>query len=122
MGLQHKTFKSLPDLIDVVVHLVNNTSNVPGAMTWTGRTEELLVLLYAFLEEFDEIPVESVLTWGQLQSVLISKMGNNTADSLESWLNVPATNPVILNAGSNENQFSRMAEEIRKSIVATISP
>jgi hypothetical protein len=119
MDFQRATYSLLPPIEAVVMHLVNNTSDQPGAMTWTGRTVNLLELLYPFLREHDQLPVEAVLEWAPLRARLQGMQDSDTAVALDTWMREPINNRVLITMGEGSYHYNHLAGRIRDALKAT---
>ncbi|MEO7756717.1 MAG: hypothetical protein ABIS07_09075 [Dokdonella sp.] len=120
MDLQNATYSSLPPIEAVVTHMVNNTSDQPGAMTWTGRTVDLLERLYALLRERDQLSVESVLDWAALRARLEGLPDSTSAVAFDAWMREAIENRELIKMGGGKYHYEHLATRIRAALDATV--
>lgn len=120
------TFSQLPKLSDVVVHIVNNAGNGPGAMSWAGNVVRMTELLYDYLQSHKETSLETLLDWQGLRDALQASASTAPTLAIESWMQNPMLEGMSACVGPGGVLFDRihlgifpvLAARIKESVCA----
>jgi hypothetical protein len=120
MTQMNLTFSQLPKLSDVVVHIVNNAGNGPGALSWAGNVVRLTELLYDFLQFHRDTSLETLLEWQGLRDALRASAGTAPTLAIESWMQHPMLEGMSVCVGPGGLFFDRIHLGIFPVLVARL--